>query len=517
VIDFQNPYYLERKHKADELQAQGHPPFGGAFGRTHSLGQVARDFESAGHDPGPETVRVAGRLAAMRVQGKAGFAHLAGPDGRLQVYFKQDKLGEAAYQGLVKRLDLGDIIGVAGPVFRTRTQEITVEAHAVTLLAKALLPPPDKWSGLQDTEIKYRQRYLDLMANEDTRAAFLKRSQAMGTLRRVLQEKGYLEVETPMLQVQAGGAAARPFITHHNALDMDLFLRIAPELYLKRLLVGGFEKVFEVNRNFRNEGLSPRHNPEFTMLEAYEAYADGEAMIRLTEDLIGAMCQAACAGTKISYQGRALDLTPPFKRLPMRQAVVELGGIADPDNLGEADLARLLPDLSPAQRKALNAGQRLEALFGEHVEPKLWEPVFITDYPIEISPLAKRKGDNPALADRFELFIVGRELANGFSELNDPLDQYQRFADQLTAREGGDEEAHRMDEDFVTALMHGMPPAGGLGLGMDRLIMLLTDAASIRDVILFPHMRPQASPSRPAEGPAGASGQAFVATQGPKA
>jgi lysyl-tRNA synthetase class 2 len=504
VIDFQNSYYLERKHKADELHAQGHSPYGAAFGRTHSLGQVARDFAAAGHESGAETVRVAGRLAALRVQGKAGFAHLSGPDGRLQLYFKQDKLGEATYQGLVKRLDLGDIIGVEGPVFRTRTEEITVEVRSVTLLAKALLPPPDKWSGLQDTEIRYRQRYLDLMANEDTRAAFLKRSQAMGTLRRVLQEKGYLEVETPMLQVQAGGAAARPFVTHHNALDMDLFLRIAPELYLKRLLVGGFEKVFEVNRNFRNEGLSPRHNPEFTMLEAYEAYADGEAMIRLTEELIGAMASAACGGTHISYQGRALDLSPPFKRLPMRQAVVELGGIADPDSLTSEELARLLPDLSPAQRQALNAGQRLEALFGEHVEPKLWEPVFITDYPIEISPLAKRKADNPNLADRFELFIVGRELANGFSELNDPLDQYQRFADQLAAREGGDEEAHRMDEDFVTALMHGMPPAGGLGLGMDRLIMLLTDAASIRDVILFPHMRPQsqAPKSPPAEGAA---------------
>jgi lysyl-tRNA synthetase class 2 len=517
VIDFQDPYFLERKHKADELQAQGVEAFGGAFPRTHQLGEVAQAFAAAGAEPGPELVRVAGRLAAIRVQGKAGFAHLASANGRLQVYFKQDKLGEAVYQGLVKRLDLGDVIGVEGPVFRTRTNEVTVEVRAVTLLAKALLPPPDKWSGLQDTEIRYRQRYLDLMASEEVREAFKKRSQALATLREALKGRGFMEVETPILQVQAGGAAARPFVTHHNALGMDMFLRIAPELYLKRLLVGGFEKVFELNRSFRNEGVSPRHNPEFTMLEVYEAYADGEAMIRLTEQLVGQMAQAACGGTRISYQGRELDLTPPFKRMPMRQAVVELGGIPDPEGLDDAALARLLPDMSPAQRKALNPGQRLEALFGEHAEPKLWEPIFITDYPVEISPLAKRKPDDKSLADRFELFIVGRELANGFSELNDPLDQYQRFSQQLQAREGGDEEAHRMDEDFVTALLHGMPPAGGMGLGVDRLIMLLTDAASIRDVILFPHMRPSAGPSGPAENKAGASGPASLADQGSKA
>jgi lysyl-tRNA synthetase class 2 len=499
LIDFNDPYLVERRHKADALQAQGSAPWGGAFPRTHSLGQVPKAFEAATAEPGAERVRVAGRLAAIRVQGKAGFAHLAGPDGRLQVYFKQDKLGEALYQGLVKRLDLGDIIGVEGPVFRTRTNEITVEVHAVNLLSKALLPPPDKWSGLQDTEIRYRQRYLDLMANEEARAAFQKRSQALRTLRAWLQDKGFMEVETPMLQVQAGGAAARPFKTHHNSLGMDMVLRIAPELYLKRLLVGGFEKVFELNRNFRNEGLSPRHNPEFTMLEVYEAYGDGEGMIQLTEQLIAAMAQAACGGTKVPYQGQELDLTAPFKRIPMRQAVVEMGGVPEPEKLTDEALAELLPEVAPAARKAMSAGQRLEALFGELVEPKLFQPVFITDYPIEISPLAKRKPGQPDVADRFELFIAGREIANGFSELNDPLDQYQRFADQLKAREKGDEEAHQMDEDFVTALLHGMPPAGGMGLGIDRLVMLLTDAASIRDVILFPHMRPQANSAGHAE------------------
>ncbi len=492
MIDFNDPYLIERRLKADALAAQGTPPWGGSFARTHSLGQVGKDFAGASAEPSPQTVRVAGRLAAIRVQGKAGFAHLAGPDGRLQVYFKQDKLGEAVYQGLVKRLDLADIIGVEGPVFRTRTEEITVEVHKVELLSKALLPPPDKWSGLQDTETRYRQRYLDLMANDEVRAAFVKRSQALASLRELLRQRGFMEVETPMLQAQAGGAAARPFKTHHNALGMDMVLRIAPELYLKRLLVGGFEKVFEVNRNFRNEGLSPRHNPEFTMLEVYEAYADGEAMIRLTEQLVEAMAVAADGKSQLSYQGQALDLTAPFKRMPMRQAVVELGGVADPDALDDAALAALLPDMAPAARKALGPGQRLEALFGELVEPKLFQPIFITDYPIEISPLAKRKPGAPHLADRFELFIAGREIANGFSELNDPLDQYQRFLDQLKAKEKGDEEAHAMDEDFVTALLHGMPPAGGMGLGVDRLIMLLTDAASIRDVILFPHMRPRA-------------------------
>jgi lysyl-tRNA synthetase, class II len=498
VIDFNDPYLIERRQKAEALQAQGRAPWGGAFARSHSLGQVLRDFEAATAEPGPQHVRVAGRLAAIRVQGKAGFAHLAGPDGRLQVYFKQDKLGEELYQGLVKRLDLADIIGVEGPVFRTRTGEVTVEARQVELLSKALLPPPDKWSGLQDTETRYRQRYLDLMANDEVRAVFIRRSQALASLRELLRQRGFMEVETPMLQAQAGGAAARPFKTHHNALGMDMVLRIAPELYLKRLLVGGFEKVFEVNRNFRNEGLSPRHNPEFTMLEVYEAYADGEAMIQLTEQLVEAMARAAGGAPQLSYQGQALDLSAPFKRMPMRQAVVELGGVTDPEGLDDAALAALLPAMAPAARRALGPGQRLEALFGELVEPKLFQPVFITDYPIEISPLAKRKPGAPHLADRFELFIAGREIANGFSELNDPLDQYQRFADQLKAKADGDEEAHPMDEDFVTALLHGMPPAGGMGLGVDRLIMLLTDAASIRDVILFPHMRPR-NEGRPAE------------------
>jgi lysyl-tRNA synthetase class 2 len=493
VIPFEDPYLHERRLKSEALLAAGIAPYGFAFQRSHTLAQAR---ESAGTlavgEFAPHSVKVAGRLVAIRGQGKASFCQLQDQSGRLQVYFKQDILGEEPYTQLFKRLDLADIVGVEGPLFVTKTGELTVEARSLTLLSKALLPPPDKFHGLKDTELKYRQRYLDLMANEETRAVFLKRSQALAALRAGLQEQGFLEVETPMLQVQPGGAAARPFKTHHNALDMALVLRIAPELYLKRLLVGGFEKVFELNRNFRNEGLSPRHNPEFTMLEIYEAYADGEAMIRLTESLISRLAQAVTGSDTVQYQGVELKLSAPFKRLPMRQAVVELGGVPDPENLSEAELAKLLPDMAPALRKSLSPGKRLEALFGALVEEKLVQPTFITDYPIEISPLAKRKADNPQLADRFELFIFGREIANGFSELNDPLDQHQRFVDQLKEKAGGDEEAHVMDEDFVVALMHGMPPAGGMGLGVDRLIMLLTDAASIRDVLLFPHMRPRA-------------------------
>jgi lysyl-tRNA synthetase class 2 len=506
VIPFDDPYLLERRQKAETLKAAGIEPYGGAFERSHSL-QGARDAlgPTATPEPSAATVRLAGRLVAIRGQGKASFCQIQDQSGRMQGYFKQDILGEAVYQGLFKKLDLADFIGIEGPVFVTRTGELSVEVRKLTLLSKALLPPPDKFHGLKDTELKYRQRYLDLMANEETRSAFLVRSQAMAGLRAALQKRGFLEVETPMLQVMAGGAAARPFVTHHNALDLDLFLRIAPELYLKRLLVGGFDKVFELNRNFRNEGLSPRHNPEFTMVEVYEAYADGDAMMRLTEALITELAQAATGGSKVSYQGSEIELAAPYRRLPMRQAVIELGGIADPDSLDDAALAKLLPDMSPAARKALTPGKRLEALFGAHVEEKLVQPTFVTDYPIEISPLAKRKTSDPSLADRFELFIYGREIANGFSELNDPVDQHQRFVDQLNAKASGDEEAHAMDEDFVVALLHGMPPAGGLGLGMDRLIMLLTDAASIRDVILFPHMRPRKGAP---EDPSAGSGQA---------
>ncbi len=492
-MEFDSPYLQERLEKVKALQAEGVVAWAGAFDVTHLASKVLEAYADLGAEArGEQSIRVAGRLATMRVQGKAGFCHIADSSGRLQLYLKQDLLGEKTYQGLVKRLDLGDWIGVEGVVFRTRTGEITVEVRSITLLSKALLPPPDKWSGLKDIEIRYRQRYLDLMSNPEIRQDFARRSRILARLRAFLQERGFLEVETPILQTLAGGAAARPFVTHHNTLDMQLYLRIAPELHLKRLLVGGFDRVFEIARNFRNEGMSIKHNPEFTMIEVYQAFADGEAMLQLTEAMVADLAQHALGATTLNYQGTELNLTPPFRRLSMAQAVSEIGGV-DLATIAPAALDKLLAEagFDAKRRPGMSRGQRLEAIFSLLVEPKLIQPTFITDYPLEISPLAKRLPGSDDLADRFELFIFGREIANGFSELNDPLDQYQRFQQQIDARAAGDEEAHQMDEDFVTALLHGMPPAGGLGLGLDRLIMLLNNAASIRDVILFPHMRPK--------------------------
>jgi lysyl-tRNA synthetase class 2 len=458
----------QRLEKAENLRKAGVNPFAYRFDRSHTSTQIAEEFSGlAVGEHGAKEIRAAGRVLALRGHGKTCFAHIGDEAGKLQVYFKLDVLGEAAYEGLFRNLDLGDFIGVSGPVFRTKTGELTVEVRELTVLTKALEMPPEKWHGVKDVEIRYRQRYLDLMSNPEVRETFKRRSRLVLSLRQTLQSRGFLEVETPMLQAIAGGAAARPFITHHNTLDMPLFLRIAPELYLKRLLVGGFEKVFELNRNFRNEGISVKHNPEFTMVEAYQAYVDGSAMMDLTETLIQQSAKDVLGTTSITYQGQAIELAGPWPRIPMAEAVRTLGGV-DPIGM---------------------SGKKLEEVFAEKVEEKLIQPTFITDYPVEISPLAKRKDGSDTLADRFELFIYGREMANGFSELNDPEDQKARFESQLQARQGGDEEAHRMDEDFVQALRHGMPPAGGMGLGVDRLAMLLTDSASIRDVILFPLLR----------------------------
>jgi lysyl-tRNA synthetase class 2 len=472
-MELLNEYAKERLAKAEALKADGIPPYAGAFSRTHNATEIQKAW---GHlqigEHSQESVRFAGRIMTLRGQGKAGFATLADQGGRLQIYVKIDVLGEKPFHELFKRLDLGDFVGVEGPVFRTKSGELTVQASTLTLLSKSLLPPPDKWHGLKDVELRSRQRYLDLAANPEVRDNFMRRSAILSEIRGFLEQRGFLEVETPILQGVPGGAAARPFITHHNTLDMDLYLRIAPELFLKRLLVGGFEKVFEMNRNFRNEGISIKHNPEFTMVEVYEAYADGDAMMALTEGLIRAAAQRARGSLQLSYQGLELDFSKPFRRARMIDLVLET-----------------YPEAKEKERQWPPSGARLAELFEQHAEASLMQPTFVTDFPIEISPLAKRKTDDPSVADRFELFIYGRELANGFSELNDPMDQWQRFKDQLAAKAGGDEEAHPMDEDYVRALMHGMPPAGGLGLGVDRLVMLLTDAASIRDVILFPQLR----------------------------
>ena len=432
-----------------------------------------------------------GRLMSKRGMGKASFCDLADKKGRIQLFVRVDELGEAAYKEWQK-LDIGDLVGVEGEIFRTRRGEISLKVSSYKLLAKALRPLPEKHHGLKDTEIRYRQRYLDLIVNPEVRETFIKRSLIIRTIRAELEKKDFIEVETPILNVIPGGAAARPFITHHNALDLDLYLRIAPELYLKRLIVGGFERVFEIGRQFRNEGLSIKHNPEFTLLELYQAFTDYRGMMELTEELIAAAARAVHGQTQVSWQGQAIDLTPPFRRMSMQDAIKEYAGVdfaQVPDTAAAQALAKEhgLADL----KKEMLRGDIMNLLFEHYCEEQLVQPTFIMDYPWEISPLTKKKPGQPELTERFELFINGREYANAYSEVNDPLDQRERFAAQLAKREAGDEEASMLDEDYCLALEYGMPPTGGLGIGIDRLVMLLTDAASIRDVLLFPTMRPQ--------------------------
>jgi len=503
----------QRLEKADALRAAGISPYPTRYERTHALGDILRahaDQSIEALDALGLEVRIAGRVLLKRPHGKASFATLTDGEDRLQIYVRQDVVGEAAYR-LFDLVDLGDFLGVAGRVMRTRKGELSIEARELTFLSKALLPPPEKWHGLSDVEIRYRQRYVDLMANPEVRRTFLARSRMVGEIRRFLDARGYVEVETPMMQVVAGGAAARPFVTHHNALDLDLFLRIAPELYLKRLVVGGLERVYEINRNFRNEGVSSMHNPEFTMLEFYTAYFDCGDVMGLTEDLLAAAAQKVEGPGPIKYRDRELSFATPFKRLTMRKAVVVAAHEAglDLDEATVADAAGLArfagsealrgrrnhkgAPLAPERYAGLSHGKLLAQLFEDLAEGGLSDPTFITDYPVEISPLAKARPDDPTLTERFELFAAGMEIANGFSELNDPLEQRQRFLDQLEERRKGDAEAHVMDEDYVRALGQGMPPTGGCGVGIDRLAMILTDSASIRDVILFPHMRPAGS------------------------
>ncbi|MBO8142121.1 MAG: lysine--tRNA ligase [Firmicutes bacterium] len=476
-----------RLDKRRRLLEAGVPPYGGRFERTHTVPELLKDFDRLIDTP----VRVAGRLRSIRRQGGLTFADLQDGGQRIQLFCRKDTMGPETY-GLLDWLDIGDIVGVWGRTMRTRRGEASVEVHGWELLTKALRPLPEKWHGLKDVELRYRQRYVDLIVNPRVRDVFVARSRAVSAIRRFLQDRGFLEVETPMLNPIPGGANARPFITHHNALDMDLYMRIAPELYLKRLLVGGFDKVFEIGKNFRNEGISTKHNPEYTAVEVYEAYADARDMMRLTEELFAYVAAEVAGSPVITYQGTRIDLTPPWPRLAMTEAVaryagLELDGLSD-EQAREAAKRRGVDVPAGATR-----GTVLAEVFEKLVEPHLIQPVFIVDYPIEVSPLAKRKTGDPAMTDRFEPFIMGWEVANGFSELNDPVDQRERFQRQVEQRAAGDEEAHMMDEDFLRALEYGMPPAGGLGIGVDRLVMLLTDSPSIRDVILFPHMRPRGS------------------------
>jgi lysyl-tRNA synthetase class 2 len=437
----------------------------------------------------PVLVRVAGRVLLGRLMGKASFTHIQDMSGRIQLYIRQDDVTPETYEAF-KEWDLGDIIGAEGILFKTKTGELSVKVKQIRLLTKAIRPLPDKFHGLTDQETRYRQRYLDLIANEETRHTFLMRSKITNVIRHYLQAHGFLEVETPMMQVLAGGAAAKPFVTHHHTLDMSLYLRIAPELYLKRLVVGGFERVFEINRNFRNEGVSTQHNPEFTMLEFYQAYADYHDLMNMTEDMFGKIAKEVLGSHVFSYQGIEFDVSQPFTRLSMHDAILQYNPA-----LTAEDIASLTAAKKAAQKLGIaipeNAGlgKIQVALFDKTVEHQLKQPTFITEYPAEVSPLARLNDANPFITDRFELFIAGREIANGFSELNDPEDQAQRFRQQMAEKAAGDEEAMPYDADYITALEHGMPPTAGEGIGIDRLVMLFTDSPSIRDVILFPHMR----------------------------
>jgi lysyl-tRNA synthetase, class II len=474
-----------RRQKLDKLWERGLNPFGERFDRTNRLLEITDQFETLEN----QTVKVAGRLTAKRDQGKACFANIMDQSGVVQLYAKIDLLGEEKYQDLVD-LDLGDFVGITGKVFKTHRGQITVQIDDFKLLAKALKPLPEKWHGLKDTDLRYRQRYLDLISNPEVKETFLKRSRIVTTIRRLLDGQGFVEVETPALSVLAGGGHARPFETHHNTLDLDLTLRIALELYHKRLIVGGFDRVYEIGHCFRNEGISTKHNPEFTMMELYQAYADYEIMMDLTEKLIAEVAQTVLGTTKIEYQGTPIDLTPPWPRMSITEAIKNFTGVdwlkLNSDEEAVAAAKNLGLKLDPKSTK----GMVLDEICSEFVEPKLIQPTFLVDYPIEISPLAKKKADNPELTYRFELFIYGREMANAFSELNDPVDQRERFLEQAKEKAKGNEEAMVWDEDFLNALEHGMPPTGGMGMGIDRLVMLLTDSPSIRDVILFPLMRP---------------------------
>lgn len=436
-------------------------------------------------------VSVAGRMITHRIMGKASFATLQDMGGRIQIYVSRDDLPEGIYNEQFKKWDLGDILGVKGKLFKTQTDELTIHAHEIYLLTKALRPLPDKFHGLSDQETRYRQRYLDLIANEQSRQTFITRSRVLSALRNFMVSKDFMEVETPMMQVIPGGAAAHPFITHHNALDIDMYLRIAPELYLKRLVVGGFERVFEINRNFRNEGISPRHNPEFTMMELYMAYADYKDLIVLTEELFKTVTQEVLGTTQVTYGEHSFDFGQPFSKMTMKEAIVKYRVETDPadlDDLGKATI--IAKSLNIEIEKGWGLGRLQCEIFEAVAESHLIQPTFITEYPAEVSPLARRNDNNPFITDRFEFFIAGREIGNGFSELNDAEDQAERFAKQVRQKDEGDDEAMFYDEDYITALEHGLPPTAGLGIGIDRMIMLLTNRHTIRDVILFPALRP---------------------------
>lgn len=482
-----------RYEKLAQLKEKGIEPFGTKYERTHLAEDIRRkyeDFDKAELEERAVPVSVAGRLIRKRVQGKASFAHLQDMSGKIQIYVRQNEVGKEQYE-LFRQIDLGDFLGVSGVVFKTNRGEVSIKVKEMVFLSKSLRPLPEKYHGLKDIEQRYRRRYLDLIMNPEVKETFITRSRIIAAMRSFLNERGFLEVETPTLQAIPGGGHARPFITHHNALNMDLYLRIALELYLKRLIIGGMEKVYEIGRTYRNEGVSTKHNPEFTMMELYEAYADFHDIMDLTEELIVHIVKEIRGTTNIVYQGLEIDLTPKWDRRSMTDLIKEKVGVDFTQNLTDEEAHQLAKEHGVEVKPEMTFGHIVNEFFEQKVEESLIQPTFVYGHPVEISPLAKKNAKDPRFTDRFELFIVGRELANAFTELNDPLDQRERFEQQLKEKAAGNEEAHPMDEDFLEAMEYGMPPTGGLGIGIDRLVMLLTDSPSIRDVLLFPHMRDQ--------------------------
>ncbi len=489
----ENKLIAERKSKLALLRESGNP-YVNDFKPLNLAKTLHEEFGSQTNEAlqsTAKTVTVAGRLMLKRVMGKASFVQLQDTSAHIQLFVTRDELEEGFYNEQFKKWDIGDIIGATGVLFKTQTGELSIRVGAIRLLTKSLRPLPEKFHGLTDQETIYRQRYVDLIMNENSRSVFKRRSEIISYIRQFFITHNYLEVETPMMQVIPGGAAAKPFITHHNALDMDLYLRIAPELYLKRLVVGGFDRVFEINRNFRNEGLSPRHNPEFTMIEFYEAYANYHDYMDLTESLLKGIAEDVCKSTKIVYQGDEFDFSKPFDRLSVFDSILKYNSELSASDLSEENIRKTASDLGISLKESWGLGKIQIEIFEVTVEEKLIQPTFVTEYPTEVSPLARRNDQNSFITDRFELFIGGREIANGFSELNDPEDQAQRFQDQVSEKDAGDDEAMHYDADYIRALEYGMPPTAGEGIGIDRLVMLFTDSASIRDVLLFPHMRPE--------------------------
>ncbi|ANU26842.1 lysine--tRNA ligase [Planococcus versutus] len=488
-----NDQLVVRRQKMQAFRDNGMDPFGGRFERTHLSQEIIEQYGELSKEKLEETpyeVIIAGRVMTKRGKGKAGFAHIQDLKGQIQIYVRKDAIGDEAYE-IYNTVDLGDILGIKGVVFKTNVGELSIKVKEVEFLTKALRPLPEKFHGLKDVEQRYRQRYLDLLTSEGSKETFILRSRIIQSMRRYLDNAGFLEVETPMLHSIAGGAAAKPFITHHNALDMELYIRIAIELHLKRLIVGGLEKVYEIGRVFRNEGISTRHNPEFTMLELYEAYADYNDIMALTENLVAHIAQEVLGTTTVQYGEDQIDLAVGWKRLHMADAVKEYTGVDFWEQMTKEEAQALAKEHHVEIRPTMEVGHILNEFFEQKVEEQLVQPTFVYGHPVEISPLAKKNPEDDRFTDRFELFIVRREHANAFTELNDPIDQRQRFEAQLIEKSEGNDEAHEMDEDFIEALEYGLPPTGGLGIGIDRLIMLLTNSSSIRDVLLFPQMRPK--------------------------